>query len=79
LKGAGLTARKDEAMSLEQIREMLSREATVPLWPDAGKALGLKRNHAYLAANRGEIEVMQFGHLKRVSTAWLRKKLGLEA
>jgi hypothetical protein len=58
---------------------MLSREATVTLWPKAGKALGLTRNKTYQAAIDGEIEVLQFGHLKRVPTAWLGKKLGLSA
>ena len=47
---------------------------TVPL---AGRALGLGRNSAYEAARRGEISVLEFGKLKRVPTAWLRKKLGL--
>lgn len=66
-------------MSLDEVREMLSKEATVRLWPEAGKALGLRRNHAYEAANRGDIQVLKFGNLKRVPTSWLRQKLGLEA
>ena len=33
----------------------------VPLWPDAGKALGLSRNHAYDAARAGEIPTVKFG------------------
>jgi hypothetical protein len=66
-------------MSLDEVREMLAKEPTVPLWPDAAKALGLTRNHAYNAAIKGDIQVLQFGRLKRVPTSWLRKKLGLEA
>ena len=33
----------------------------VPLWPDAGKALGLSRNHTYEAARAGEIPTVKFG------------------
>jgi hypothetical protein len=44
---------------------------TVPLWPHAGMALGLTRNGTYAAANRGEIPVLKFGNLKRVSKKWL--------
>jgi hypothetical protein len=65
-------------MGLDEVREMLSSEATVPLLT-AGKALGLTRNKTYQAAIDGEIEVLQFGRLKRVPTAWLGKKLGLSA
>ncbi|MBV9859870.1 MAG: DNA-binding protein [Alphaproteobacteria bacterium] len=39
---------------------------TVPLWPDAGQALGLGRNSTYDAAARGEIPVLQFGRRKVV-------------
>jgi len=34
---------------------------TVPVWPDAGKALGLGRNATYDAVARGEIPVLRFG------------------
>ena len=33
----------------------------IPLWPDAGQALGLSRNGAYDAAKRGEIPTLRFG------------------
>jgi hypothetical protein len=33
----------------------------IPLWPDAGKALGLSRNGTYEAAKRGEIPTIRFG------------------
>jgi hypothetical protein len=44
---------------------------TVPLWPHAGMALGLTRNGTYEAAKRGDIPVLRFGKLKRVSKRWL--------
>jgi excisionase family DNA binding protein len=34
---------------------------TVPVWPDAGQALGLGRNATYDAVARGEIPVLRFG------------------
>jgi Helix-turn-helix domain len=34
---------------------------TIPLWPDAGQALGLSRNGTYDAAHRKEIPVLRFG------------------
>ena len=33
----------------------------MPLWPDAGRALGLSRNGTYDAAKRGEIPTLRFG------------------
>jgi hypothetical protein len=48
------------------------------LWPEAGKALGLKRGSAYEAANRGEIHTLRFGRLLKVPTSWLRARLGIE-
>jgi hypothetical protein len=47
---------------------------TVPL---AGKAVGLSRNSAYQAADRGEIPTLCFGKRKMVPTAWLRQVLQL--
>jgi len=47
----------------------------VPLWPDAGKALGLSRNHTYDAAKAGEIPTVKFGRTIRVPVAALRKML----
>jgi hypothetical protein len=49
--------------------------ATVNLWPDAGQALGLKRNSTYDAAARGQIPVIQFGRLKKVSKKVLARLL----
>ena len=56
--------------SIEQIKSKLLEDITpqvVPLWPDAGIALGLKRNTTYSAANRGEIPVVQVCGKKMVS------------
>ncbi|MGL3108897.1 helix-turn-helix domain-containing protein [Bradyrhizobium sp. BR 1432] len=42
--------------------------------PEAGRMVGLTRNAAYAAAQRGEIPTLRFGGLLRVPiAAWLRK------
>jgi hypothetical protein len=48
----------------------------MPLWPDAGRALGLSRNGTYEAARRGEIKTLRFGRLLKVPTAWLLETCG---
>jgi hypothetical protein len=54
-------------MSIEHSPARAGRRAgtvkarTMPLWPDAGMALGLSRNGTYDAARRGEIPTMRFG------------------
>ena len=47
----------------------------IPLWPNAGQALGLSRNATYDAARRGEIPTIRFGKLIKVPTAALRRML----
>jgi hypothetical protein len=48
----------------------------VPLWPEAGQALGLSRTATYAAAKRGQIKTVQFGKLLKVPTAWLLETVG---
>lgn len=53
---------------------------TVPLWPDAGRALGLGRSSTYDAADRGEIPgLIRIGRKYVVATAALRRALHLDA
>jgi hypothetical protein len=63
---------------MDEIRKMLDQNTAVRLWPEAGKALNLKRGAAYAAAGRGEIRTLRFGRLLKVPTAWLRSQLGLD-
>ena len=65
-------------MNIHEVKKMLDEHPTVSVWPEAGTALGLKRGQTYACARTGHIEVLEFGRLKRVSSAWLRKKLGLD-
>jgi hypothetical protein len=64
--------------STSKIERKLRDNVVLPLWPDTGEILNLRRNATYAAAQRGDIQTIGFGRLKRVSTAWLRKKLGID-
>jgi excisionase family DNA binding protein len=63
---------------MDQITKLLNENAVLPLWPEAGKVLGLKRGVTYEAARSGEIRTIRIGRLYKVPTAWLRQKLGLD-
>jgi hypothetical protein len=63
----------------EDLKDRLRTRLTVPLWPDAGTALNLRRNATYDAAARGEIPCIEVGRRKKsVPTSWLRRLLGIE-
>ncbi len=51
------------------------KRRTVPLWPNAGRALGLGRNATYDAAARGEIPTLRFGRKIVVSKKVLARML----
>ena len=61
----------------EELQKLLLRPtASVP---EVGRiAFDLSRGASYEAAKRGDIQVIEMGRKKRVSTAWLRKKLDLD-
>ena len=65
-------------MTQNDIQKALRQDLTVPVWPTAGRALGLSRNSAYEAVKRGEIPSLRIGSAIRVPTAALRQMLGLE-
>jgi hypothetical protein len=64
-------------MKLYEVHKMLEDNAAVPLWPEAGQALGLTRGAAYRGGVNGDIPVIRVGRLMRVPTQWLREQLGL--
>jgi hypothetical protein len=64
-------------MKINEVHKMLEDHAVVPLWPEAGQALGLTRGAAYRGGVTGDIRVIRVGRLKRVPTQWLREQLGL--
>jgi len=60
-----------------EIKRQIMSKLTVPLWPIAGRALGLGRGSTFEAARKGEIETIQVGRRRPVPTSFLRRKLGL--
>ena len=62
---------------MDDFRKILDENVVLPLWPETGRLLHLGRGATYAAAERGEIETVDFGRLKRVPTSWIRRKLGL--
>jgi len=76
IKNSGFELNGAKAMTTDEVRQLLDENLTLPV-PKAGEVLGLKRNQAYACAKTGDIEVLKFGRLKKVSTAWLKAKLGL--
>lgn len=52
-----------------------AQRRTMPLWPDAGRALGLKKSSTYEAAKRGEIPVITIGRRKLVPIAAFERML----
>ena len=63
---------------MDEVRRLLNENAVLPLWPQTGKMLNLSRGGTYAAAARGDIKTIQLGRLKRVPSAWLKAKLGLD-
>jgi hypothetical protein len=64
---------------MSEFKRLLDDNVVLPLWPEVGRLLHLGRGATYAAVARGEIEVVKIGKLKRVPTAWLKRKLGIES
>jgi hypothetical protein len=60
------------------VRKLLTDNAVLPLWPETGRLLGLSRSSVYKGAEDGSIKTVSFGRLKKVPTAWLRRKLEVD-
>ena len=66
-------------MTDDEIRSEIMTKLAVPLWPTAGRALGLGQHATREAAERGAIQTLKgMGRKKPVPTSWLRKKLGID-
>jgi len=65
--------------STNEVKKLLDSRALLPLWPETGRdILGLSRGATYDAAARGDIKTVRLGRLKRVPSAWLKARLGLD-
>jgi hypothetical protein len=63
---------------MDDFAKLLKENAVLPLWPEAGRVLGLRRGATYAAARSGDIKTIRLGRLLKVPTAWLKAKLGLD-
>ena len=60
-------------------KQIQTADRAVYLIPEAGAMVGLSRNSAYAAAQRGEIPTLRFGRRKVVPKIPWDRKLGLDA
>ena len=90
-----MTDEEAEAITDAEIEREIRQKLTVPLWPHAGRALGLKRNATYAAAesknpetppetppeitSKLRIPTIDVSRKRNVPTSWLRQKLGLNS
>ena len=69
----------EKPMTIEEaIREVMSKPL-VDLWPTTATLLDLSRSGVYDAADRGELDMIHIGRLRKVISASLRKQLEIEA
>jgi len=66
-------------MTKEKCKAVIDETRATVSIPEAGEILGIGRNSAYEAANRGEIYTLNFGKRKVVPVPWLKRKLQGEA
>jgi hypothetical protein len=71
--------RNEISLTPKQMMDDIRQRPTVPVWPHAAWAHGLRsKGGAYAAARRGDIVTAQVGRMKPAITAPLRKKLQIE-
>ena len=63
--------------TVEEALEEIRRKPLVDLWPTVAVALDVSRGTVYAEAERGNIDVLEIGRLKKAITAPLRRKLGI--
>jgi hypothetical protein len=62
---------------IEAALNEIRTKPVVDLWPTTAAALDLSRSSVYQAAKKGQIEIVQFGRLKKALSEPLRRKLRL--
>jgi hypothetical protein len=66
-------------MKTNPVLPLAEDRPTIPLWPTAGRALGLSRSSTYAAAKRAELPgLLKIGGRYVVATAAFRRALGLD-
>jgi excisionase family DNA binding protein len=68
-----------KSVTYEQAMAELMSKATIAVHPTCSTLLGTGKSATYAAAASGQIESIKVGGRRRIPTAPLRKKLGIEA
>jgi hypothetical protein len=63
--------------TIEEAIDEIRTKPVVALWPTVAVALDVSRGTVYAAAERGEIDVLEVGRLKKAVSAPLRRKLDI--
>ena len=69
---------EEKLPSVEEALDEIKTKPTVDIWPTLCVAVGVSKGAGYEAVKRGDFEVLEIGRLKKVLTAPLRRRLGLD-
>jgi hypothetical protein len=69
---------EEKLPTVEEAVEELKRKPLVDLWPTLAVAYGVSKGTIYAMAQRGEVDVLRAGRLKKAVSATERRKLGIE-
>ena len=69
---------EEKLPSVEEAVEELKRKPVVDLWPTLAVAYGVSKGTIYAMAQRGEVDVLRAGRLKKAVSATERRKLGID-
>jgi hypothetical protein len=70
-----LPAIEEKLLTIEEAVEELKRKPLVDLWPTLAVVYDVSRGKIYEMARRGDVDVLEFGRLKKAVSASERKKL----
>ena len=68
---------EEKLPTLEEALHDIKTKPVVDIWPTTCVVLDISKGAGYAAVNRGEIEVLEVGRLKKAITASLRRRLGI--
>ena len=69
---------EEKLPTIEEALNEIKTKPVVDIWPTMCVALDISKGAGYAAVNRGQIEVLEIGRLKKPISAALRRKLGIE-
>jgi hypothetical protein len=71
--------KKPESVTITITNKGEIKKQLLPIWPDAGRALGFRsRAAAYAAVRKGRVRIVRIGNLQRVPLWWIKRKIAGE-